>query len=79
MNNLNKYNLIFMEVLGVKEEALNETFTFKAVPQWDSVAHLSLITALEDSCDIMFDSEDILNYGSYENGKKILEKYGVSM
>ena len=77
MTNLQKYNQAFINVLGVKEEALNEGFTFKAVPQWDSVAHLSLITALEDAFDIMFDSEDILHYGSYENGKKILEKMGV--
>lgn len=79
MTNLQKYNQIFMDVLGVKEEALNDSFTFKAVAQWDSVAHLSLITALEDAFDIMFDSEDILYYESYENGKKILEKYGVCM
>ena len=77
MTNLQKYNKAFMDVLGVKEDALNNSFTFKLVPQWDSVAHLSLITALEDAFDIMFESEDILHYESYENGKKILEKYGV--
>ena len=77
MTNLQKYNKAFMDVLGVKEDVLNNSFTFKAVPQWDSVAHLSLITALEDAFDIMFESEDILHYESYENGKKILEKYGV--
>ena len=79
MTNLQKYNKAFMDVLGAKEEALDDTFTFKAVPQWDSVAHLSLITALEDAFDIMFESEDILHYESYENGKKILGKYGVQL
>lgn len=77
MTNLQKYNNVFMEVLGVKEEALNGNFTFKAVPQWDSVAHLSLISELEEVFDVFFESEDILHYGSYENGKRILEKYGV--
>ena len=79
MTNLQKYNKAFMDVLGVKEDVLNNSFTFKAVPQWDSVAHLSLITALEDAFDIMFESEDILHYESYENGKKILGKYGVQL
>ena len=77
MTNLQQYNKVFMEVFGVKEDALNENFTFKDVPQWDSVAHLSLITALEDAFDIMFDSEDILHYESYENGKKILLKMNI--
>ena len=79
MTNLEKYNLVFMNVLGVTEDALNEQFTFKDVPQWDSVAHLSLVSELEDTFDIFFESEDILHYGSYENGKKILERYGISL
>ena len=79
MTNLEKYNKIFVDALGVKEAALNDSFTFKNVPQWDSVAHLSLISELEDTFDVMFESEDILHYGSYENGKKILKKYGVEI
>ena len=40
---------------GVNEEVLNEKFTFKDVPQWDSVAHLSLISELEEAFDVMFE------------------------
>lgn len=77
MTNIEKYNKVFIDVLGVSEAELNEGFTFKEVPQWDSVAHLSLISELEDTFDVLFDSDDILHYGSYENGKTILEKMGV--
>ena len=77
MNNLEKYNAVFCRVLNVKESALDETFTFKTVPQWDSVAHLSLISELEDEFDVLFESEDILHYGSYLNGIEILKRYGV--
>ena len=79
MTNLEKYNRVFMQVLGVEESRLDESFTFKAVPQWDSVAHLSLISELEEAFDVMFDSEDILHYGSYENGKTILKKMGIDL
>ena len=79
MTNLEKYNRIFVDVLGVSESVLKDSFTFKDVPQWDSVAHLSLISELEDVFDVMFESEDILHYGSYENGKKILEKMGIEI
>ena len=77
MGNLKKYNAVFCRVLNVDEAALNEQFTFKDVPQWDSVAHLSLISELEDEFDILFDSYDILHYGSYLNGIEILKRYGV--
>ena len=66
-------------MLNVPESVLGEAFTFRDVPQWDSVAHLTLISELEDAFDVMFDSEDILHYGSYENGKKILAKMGIEM
>lgn len=78
MSNLEKYNAIFCRVMGVDESILNERFTFKDVPQWDSVAHLSLISELEDEFDVFFESEDILHYGSYLNGIKILKQYGVA-
>mgnify|MGYP004563357993 CR=1 FL=1 len=79
MSNLEKYNEIFMRVLEVPYNALNDSFTFKDVPQWDSVAHLSLISELEDTFDVFFESDDVLHYGSYCNGIKILERYGVTM
>lgn len=77
MNSLKEYNRVFCETFGVSESALNEAFTFQDVQDWDSVAHLSLISNLEDTFDIMFDAEDILHYGSYLNGIEILKKYGV--
>ena len=77
MDNLKKYNDVFCKVLNVDESLLNENFTFKDVPQWDSVAHLSLISELEDVFDVMFESEDILHYGSYLNGIEILKRYGI--
>ncbi len=77
MDNLNKYNQVFCETFGVSEDVLNDAFTFRAVPAWDSVAHLSLISNLEDEFDVMFDAEDILHYGSYLNGIEILKRYGV--
>lgn len=77
MSNLEKYNNVFKTVLGASENELNENYTFSGIARWDSVAHLSLITELEDTFDVMFESEDILHYGSYLNGIKILEKYGV--
>jgi acyl carrier protein len=77
MKNTEKYTQVFMTVFQVKEEALGAEFTFSNVEMWDSLAHMTLITKLEETFGIMFDTEDILSYGSFLNGKKILEKYGV--
>lgn len=77
MNNLEKYNDIFCDVFGVDVEQLNDTFTFGSIKEWDSVAHMNLISELEDTFDVMFETKDILHYGSYLNGIEILKKYDV--
>lgn len=79
MSNLEKYKKVFMEMLEAKEEELNDEFKFGNVERWDSLAHITLITELEDTFEIMFETDDILNFGSYENGKKILSRYGVEI
>ena len=56
---------------------LNESFTFDSVDAWDSLSHLTLISDLEEAFDVMFETDDILHFGGYENGKKILAGYGV--
>ena len=78
MNNLQKYNEIFTRLFSVEESVLNEEFTFAAIDKWDSLLHMTLITELEDTFDIMLDTDDILHFGGYCNGKKILEKYNIS-
>ncbi len=77
MANLEKYTQIFEDIFGVDESELNEDFTFAAVDEWDSMTHLTLIAELEDAFEVMFETEDILHFGGFENGKKILENYGV--
>lgn len=77
--NLSKYNGVFMKIFEVDEAALNESFKFGEAQNWDSFAHMELIAELEDCFEIMLDSEDITHFESYENGKKILAKYGVEV
>ena len=75
--NLQKYNSIFMNLFEVSEDVLNDTFNFGVAPGWDSLAHMELIAELEDEFDILLETDDITHFGGYENGKKILAKYGI--
>ncbi len=75
--NLEKYNQCFKEIFDVDEAQLNENFVFGEAPGWDSLAHMELISKLEDTFSIFMDVDDITRFGSYANGKKILRKYGV--
>ena len=76
---MDTYDRIFREIFGVDQTSLGEGFTFAATPEWDSLAHMELIAALEDEFDIMFEPDDITHFGGYENGKAILARYGVEL
>ena len=78
MTNLEKYRNAFVECFNVTEEEA-EKLEYQCIPAWDSVGHMSLIAALEDEFDIMMDTDDIIDFSSYEKGMEILakEEYGV--
>lgn len=79
MTNLEKLNKIFCEVFSVEESALNSEFDKCNVEGWDSVRQLSLTSSVEDEFDIMLDAEDILEFTSYENAKRVLTKYDIEL
>jgi acyl carrier protein len=40
---------------------------------------MQLMAELEDAFDIMIDTDDILNFGTYAKGIEILAKYSVDI
>ena len=76
MDNIGKFNSVFCDILQVTEDQL-PTLKYQQVPLWDSVGHMSLVAALEDAFDIMMDTDDIIDFSSYQKGLEILKKYGI--
>lgn len=77
-NNLNLYNKAFTGTFGITEAEL-PGLEYQAIESWDSVGHMGLIAELEDSFGIMMEADDIIEFSSYEKGKEIIAKYGVSV
>lgn len=78
MSNNEIYNKAFIDTLSIKEEQLTDELTYQSIAEWDSVGHMSLVSALEDAFDIMMDTNDIIDFSSYGKGKEILQKYNIS-
>ena len=64
MSDLEKYNQVFVETFAVEVEKLGADFNSESVDNWDSVLQLSLVTAVEDEFDVMFEPEDIMDFKS---------------
>lgn len=76
MNNLEKYSKVFTKTFSINKSMLKK-LKYQSIPEWDSVGHMSMISALEDTFKITMDMDDIIDFSSYEFGKKILKKYKV--
>lgn len=78
MTNLSKYINVFVTTFSIKEDQV-EGLKYQDIPEWDSVGHMTLIAALEDEFGIMLDTDDIIDFSSFEKGKEILAKYNVEI
>ena len=79
MSNLNKYNSAFIETFSRSDDKKLRNLKYNEIDEWDSIGHMTLIAALEESFKISFETDDIVDFSSYLKGKEILQKYKVSI
>lgn len=77
MDNNDKYKKIFIDSLAMKDEDFKEGIEYNEIPEWDSIGHMTLISGLEEGFGISMDTDDIIDFSSFEKGKELLKKYKV--
>ena len=77
MSNKDNYDRVFIESFDLDEKKLNDKLEYNSIKSWDSIGHMQMIAELEDTFEIEFEMDDIINFSSYNKGMEILEKYGV--
>jgi acyl carrier protein len=70
-----KLRVIFSESLNIISRDVVDGLRYSEIPQWDSVAHMALIAAIEEGFDIMLDAEDVIDMSSFSKAKEIVTKY----
>lgn len=78
MNNREKYVATFTSMFLVDESVLPD-LKYQDIAAWDSVGHMALITALEETFNIEMDIDDVIEFSSFEYGRTILAKYNINM
>jgi acyl carrier protein len=78
MNNIQKYKTAFSESFSIDLDKVSETLEYNEIEEWDSIGHMTLIAALEEKFDISFETDDIVDFSSFEKGKEILGKYKIN-
>ena len=75
MSNLEKYKSIFKDSFEYEGDVT--ALEYQAIAGWDSVGHMQLMAAVEDSFAIELDVDDIIDFSSFQKGIEILAKYKV--
>ena len=58
-NILEELESIFQDVLDLPDLKLTQNLSAKDVPEWDSIAHISILAAIQDEFKIKFSVDDI--------------------
>ena len=77
MSNVQKLTTAFANALMIPEDKIVDSLKYQAIPEWDSVSHMVLITELEDAFDISLDTEDVIDMSSVLKAKEILAKHNI--
>lgn len=75
---MSKLTGLIAKALMIPEDRVVEDLQYNSIPEWDSVAHMALVAELEDSFEIMLDTDDIIAMSSVAKIGEILAKYDVA-
>lgn len=70
---------VFASALQVDRDRVSDQLEYGSIKEWDSVAHMGLVSALEDEYNVMIDTDDVIDMSSVAKAKTILRKYGASV
>lgn len=75
---MKKLKDVFCESLNIEEDIVTDELEYNSIPEWNSVAHMKLVAAIDENCNIMLETEDVIDMSTYGKIKAILSKYNVS-
>lgn len=67
--------VVFAKSLAIDEADVTDELAYQSITQWDSVAHMALVAAIEEEFDIMMDTDDVIDMSSFAIAKNIVQKY----
>ena len=73
-----KYKEVFIKSLSISEDKFNDKLKYNDISEWDSIGHMTLMSGLEEEFKISIETDDIVDFSSFEKGKEILKKYKIN-
>lgn len=75
---MEKFNKIIAELFQIDEDKISDDIKYQEAEKWDSLAHLELISKLEENFNVEFNMDEIVAMETIGKIKKILSSKGVA-
>ena len=69
-----KLRKIFCDVFSIDEKDVIDELAYSSIPTWDSVAHMAMVAEVEETFDIMIDTDDIVDMRTFKISVGIVER-----
>lgn len=70
-----KLKAVFIDALNLGPGVDVSTLEYNSIKNWDSVAHMTLVAAIEDAFDIMLETDDVIDMSSFGKAVEIVSKH----
>jgi acyl carrier protein len=77
MTNEQRLREAFADALAIEIGLVVDDLRYNTIKEWDSVAHMTLVAALEEAFDVMLDTDDIIEMSSVARAREILARHDV--
>ncbi len=75
----NKLKNILAKVLLIDKSKISDGMSRKSVEEWDSMAHLMLMSEIESAFEVAMSDDDIMEIQTVGDIKKTLKKLGITI
>jgi acyl carrier protein len=69
---------VFRRALDLPEDVDVTVLAYGQHPSWDSVAHMALVSEIEETYGVLLDTDDVIGLSDYQAAVELLERLEVT-
>ena len=69
----------FVEIFAIDRSLVTPELAYQSIPEWDSVGHMTLVAEIENTFNVMFDTDDIIGMSDVAKAVETLQRHGVEL
>ena len=72
-----KLRQVFAVELGLPAARVNDELRYGEAPEWDSIAHMALVAAIETAFDILIDADEVIDMSSFAHARRLVGRHAL--